>query len=141
MDHWWYGSVVSSASLLFISSPITIGGTITINSSSGFPQIDFNSDGTITYSSNGISGLYHTRGWYQAANFGHEVASIGSLYQIKLTPTSESFDTSSTGVFLGMGGGVTWRRSAGSGSSTGIIEIRDAASVVVGTCNLVLNDT
>lgn len=130
---------MTAIALLLGECPVTISGTITINSTTSFPRIDFNTDGTITYRSNGISGLYYTRGWYQAANFGSEIPDIGAKYEIRLTPISGSFALELTDTWVALG--TSWSRTAGNGSSTGTIEIRDKTTqVVVASCTIVLND-
>jgi hypothetical protein len=132
---------VTIAALLLVANPISIAGTITINSSTGFPQIDFNEDGTITYTSNGVAGLYYTRGWYQAANFGREYADIGLQYEIRLTADPGTFSLELLNTWVDLDTGTSWSRTSGNGSSTGLIEIRDATTqVVLGSCNLALND-
>lgn len=132
---------MKNSALLMGGSEITIGGTITINSTTNFPQIDFNSDGTVTYKSNGISGIYYTRGWYQAANFGHAISGAGSGYEIRLTPTVGGFALELVNTWVTLSSGTSWSRTAGNGTSTGTIEIRRASTgVVVGSCTLTLND-
>lgn len=127
--------------MLLTECPITIGGTITINSTTGFPRIDFNSDGTITYTSNGISGFYHSRGWYAAQNFGGGVTGIGARYEIRLTPSVGSFGLELVNTWVALTSGTSWNRISGNGTSTGLIEIRDATTdVVLGSCTITLND-
>lgn len=131
-----------SLQLLMPGNPITLRGTITVSStSSGWPRVDFNSDGTITYRSNGVSGLYYPQGWYQAVNDsspGPGVAGIGSQYEIRLTPITGAFGLELENTWVSLSAGTSWDSV---GSSTGTIEIRNAATdVVLGSCALSLVD-
>lgn len=122
-----------------VAAAVSIAGVITITSQTNFPQIDFNTDGTITYKSNGIAGLYYARGWYQAANFGAAITGIGSRFEIRLHPTSGTFALELTDTWVALG--TSWSRTSGNGTSTGLIEIRDKVTqVVVASCTLNLTD-
>lgn len=129
-------------SMLHDKTLITFPGDITIISSNpGFPRINFNSDGSITYTSNGIAGLYYAYGWYRTATFGNLHTGVGAAYEIKLTPTSGSFGLELTSTWVPLTSGTSWDRSSGNGTSTGTIEIREASTdLVKGRCTISLMD-
>jgi hypothetical protein len=128
-----------SAALLFCASPITVAGTISIVASTGAPQIDINDDGTITYTSNGVAGIYYSRGWYQAASEANPVAGAGSRFEARLTADPGTFTLELLNTWVDLDTGTSWSRSSLDGTSTGLLEFRDAVTgAVVGSCTLTL---
>jgi hypothetical protein len=136
--------VTRAQHLFLIGTEITLDtGGIIISSTSGFPRVDFNSDGTISYTSNGIAGFYFQPGWYGAAepSPGQSFPGAGSLYEIRLTPSVGSFATSAVNTWLALTSGVSWSRTAGDGVSTGTIEVRRASTQqLLGNGLLILAD-
>jgi hypothetical protein len=127
--------------LMLPGGPISISETLVVNSTTNFPQINFNSDGTTTYKSNGIDGFFFPRGWYRAAGFNTPVTGIGAAYEIRLTPTAGAFGLELENTWVTLATGTSWNRISGNGTSSGLIEIRDATTdVVLGSCTITLND-
>lgn len=134
---------MTAAVLMAGGGAITLGfaGTIQVSSTTGNPQVDFNADGTITYTSNGVAGLFYERGWYQSANFGTEVDGIGERYEIRLTADPGDFALELLNTWVDLDTGTSWQRNSGLGTSEGFIEIRDAnTQVVLALCLLRLVD-